>query len=155
MSTLCGIRGSAGPGDDERMKWVSMDDWREMEGEKNGQRKDGAERSKAGTGRCPSGSLQVAHPQLGPRRGPIWVWVWHGDGVKLMLQLGLEERSGNSPEVRDTGCGYTKQRHRDSLSPLTWELRGTFRVNNSIRFKYKTIKMNSQYGMDSLSVNKS
>lgn len=61
MSTLCGMRGSAGPGDDERRKWVSMDDWIEMEGEKNGQRKDGAERSRAGTGRCPSGSLQVAH----------------------------------------------------------------------------------------------
>lgn len=36
-STLCGMRGSAGPGDDERRKWVSMDDWREMEGEKMGE----------------------------------------------------------------------------------------------------------------------
>lgn len=35
--TLCGMRGSAGPGDDERRKWVSMDDWREMEGEKMGE----------------------------------------------------------------------------------------------------------------------
>lgn len=51
MSTLCGMRGSAGPGDDEWRKWVSMDDWREIEGEKNGQRKNGAERSRAGTGR--------------------------------------------------------------------------------------------------------
>lgn len=33
-SRLCGMRGSAGPGDDEQRKWVSMDDWREMEGEK-------------------------------------------------------------------------------------------------------------------------
>lgn len=28
MSTVCGMRGSAGPGDDERRKWVSMDEWR-------------------------------------------------------------------------------------------------------------------------------
>ena len=67
MSTLCGIRGSAGPGDDEQRKWVSMDDWREMEREKNGQRKDEADRSRAGTGRCPSALLQVAPSQLGPR----------------------------------------------------------------------------------------
>lgn len=122
--------------------------WLERDGgEKNGQRKDRAERSRAGTGRCPSGSLQVAHSQLGPRRGPIWVWVWHGDRVKLMLELGLEKRSGNSPEVRDIGWGYNRQRHRDSLSLLTLELSVTFRVNNSICFKQKTIKMNTQYDM--------
>lgn len=32
MSTVCGMRGSAGPGDDEQRKWVSMDEWRETEG---------------------------------------------------------------------------------------------------------------------------
>lgn len=31
MSTVCGTRGSAGPGDDEQRKWVSMDEWREGE----------------------------------------------------------------------------------------------------------------------------
>lgn len=40
MSTVCGMRGSAGPGDDERRKWVSMDEWRETKGEKNGQRSE-------------------------------------------------------------------------------------------------------------------
>lgn len=57
-----------------------------------------------------------------------------------MLELGLEERSGNSPEVRDAGCGSNRQRLGDSLPPLTLELSVTFRVNNSIRFKHKTIK---------------
>lgn len=57
-----------------------------------------------------------------------------------MPELGLEERSGNSPEVRDTGCGYNRQRHGDSSPPLTLELSVTVRVNNSIRFKHKTIK---------------
>lgn len=28
MSTVCGMRGSAGPGDDEWRKRVSMDEWR-------------------------------------------------------------------------------------------------------------------------------
>lgn len=30
--TVSGMRGSAGPGDDEQRKWVSMDEWRETEG---------------------------------------------------------------------------------------------------------------------------
>ena len=72
-----------------------------------------------------------------------------------MLELGLEERSGNSPEVRDTGCGYSRQRHRDTSSLLTLELSMTFTVNNATRLKHKAIKMNPQCGMDSLSVHKS
>lgn len=69
MSTVCGMRDSAGPGDDEQRKWVSMDEWRERRrGEKNGQRREEAERRKEGTGRCPFGLLQVACRQLGPRR---------------------------------------------------------------------------------------
>lgn len=67
MSTVCGTRGSAGPGDDKHRKWVTMDEWRKIEGEKNEQRRKEAERSKEGTGRCPSGLLQVVCPQLGQR----------------------------------------------------------------------------------------
>lgn len=37
MGTVCGMRGSAGPGDDVQRKWVSMAEWRETEGEKNEQ----------------------------------------------------------------------------------------------------------------------
>lgn len=43
----------------------------ETRGEKNGQRTDEAERRTEGKGRCPSGLLQVARPQLGPRGG-VW-----------------------------------------------------------------------------------
>lgn len=65
MSTVCGMRGSAGLGDDEQRKWVSMDEWRETEGEKNGQRRKRTERGKAGTGWSPFG---LVRPQLGPRK---------------------------------------------------------------------------------------
>lgn len=44
MSTVCGTRGSAGPEDDKLRKWVSMDEWRETEGEKNEQRSEEAEK---------------------------------------------------------------------------------------------------------------
>lgn len=52
LSTLRGMRGSAGPGDDEQRKWVSMDDWRErwrgrkMDKERTEQR--GAEQEQEG-----------------------------------------------------------------------------------------------------------
>lgn len=44
-----------------------MDEWGETEGEKNGQSREGAERGKAGTGRCPFGLLPGVRLQLGPR----------------------------------------------------------------------------------------
>lgn len=59
--------------------WVEGDG-----GEKNGQRRKGAERRKEGTGRCPFGLLQVVRPQLRPRRE--WMCVCecarHCDEVK-------------------------------------------------------------------------
>lgn len=62
-----------------------------------------------------------------------------------MLEFRLEERWGNSAEVRDISCGY----NRDTEPSVT------LRVNNSKRFKHKKIKMNTQYAMESLSVHKS
>lgn len=90
------MRGSAGPGDDEQRKWVSMDEWRETEGEKNGQRREEEKGRKEGTRRYPFGLLQVVRPQLGPRRGwmggqvCVRVCVIHCDQVKWVLQLKLE-----------------------------------------------------------------
>lgn len=71
------MRGSAGPGDDEQGKWVSMDEWRERRRgrkmDRGGKEQRGA---KEGTGRCPFGLLQVARSQLGP-------WRITGAGVKI------------------------------------------------------------------------
>lgn len=69
MSTVCGTRGSAGPGDDEQRKWVSMDEWRETEGEKNGQRREGAQRRKEGTGKVSFWIITGGESTAGSERG--------------------------------------------------------------------------------------
>lgn len=69
---MCGMRGSAGPGDDEQGKWVSMDEWRERW---RGRKMDGGRKERRGEKKEQEGvllvSLQVARSQLGLHR--IWV----------------------------------------------------------------------------------
>lgn len=88
------MRGSAGPGDDERRKWVSMDDWRERW---RGRKMDKERTSREEQSRNRKVSFWIITGgtfTAGTKEG-----LYMGLRVKLMLEFGSEERSRDSAEV--------------------------------------------------------